>query len=268
MILLSQEKKVNLFPFAEDYNPERSLLQVVKTPQGYDRYPAKKMTPYQAWLSNLPLKPAGTPIISWDGDTLTPPDSFWGVLDIPITSPEITDADVPMLLLLTFFKLSGQIDKIKVRLKDGVLLTYDLWLSGTYYEDAVKPPVYVEGERRPDSDEEFQAFLDFVFRNVDNKILKNNLKNKDARVLRPSQLFLQFKDGDPDSAGHTAIILDVAQSPGKKQKLLVAYGGNPAQSIIIPRAWAGDESMWFTYEELREYLKEYGVGWYFRYKNE
>ena len=86
LVLLSEEKEIDMFPFAEDYNPERSLIQVIATPQGYERYPIDKMTPYQVWLSNLPLKPKGSPVLSWDGDTLETPDESCGVIDLPITS--------------------------------------------------------------------------------------------------------------------------------------------------------------------------------------
>jgi len=268
LVLLSEEKVVKIFPFAEDYNPERSLLQAVRTPQGYERYPIDKITPYQAWLSNLPLKPPGSPVLSWDGDTLETPDEFCGVIDMPITSAEITDGDIPVIFLLTFFRQTGYLDEIKLRLEGDILLTYPLWLNGTYYEDAAKPPAYVEGEPRPDSDEEFEAFMDFVKRNVDTKILRRSLAGKDARSLRPSHMFIQFRNDDPDSVGHTAVVLDVARMPGKKQKLLVAYGGFPAQSVIVPRAWANDDSMWFTVDELKEYLKEHGVGRCYRFKNE
>jgi len=52
----------------------------------------------------------------------------------------------------------------------------------------------------------------------------------------------------------------------KPRKMLVAYGGNPAQSVVLPNAGMTTEARWLTLDELREHLKEYGMGYIYRWK--
>jgi len=42
-----------LYPFSMEYNPDRTLIRI-DSPEGFDRYPIKKMDMFQTWITNLP----------------------------------------------------------------------------------------------------------------------------------------------------------------------------------------------------------------------
>lgn len=255
------------FPFAQYNQPGLSLVNRVANPDGYTRYPTERLTLYQLWLSNLPLTPPGTPVLNWKGKKISKPDTLNGILDMNINSKYKTDADIPVMLLLHFFRLQGNVEKFNIILKKNVVVNYGDWLRGKYIDEKDREIYFRnEGLRRVDSDEEFQQFINFVTKYFDTKSLRMNVEHSDSRVLEPSHMFIQFKDDDPDSIGHTAVVLDIATAEYKPRKFLVAMGGNPAQSIVVPNIGITNEKRWFTLDKLKEYLDEYGIGHIYRWK--
>ncbi len=256
------------FPFAQLNDPKLSIISIIKNPEGYARLPEDQLTQYQMWLSNLPLLPQGNRITDWKGKTIAPPDTISGIVDMKINSEYITDADIPVLLLMHYFRLQGYLDKLDIKLSKTLTVNYKDWLRGKFIDDKEKGLYFRnDGVTRKDSDEEFYAYIDFITKYMDVKALRLNVKHTDDRFLEPSHILIQFKDDDPDSIGHVAIALDIAYAEQKERKLLYAYGGNPAQSVIVPNAFRTSDAMWFTRDEIREYFKEYGMGYFYRWAN-
>ncbi len=261
------QKGANQFPFAQYNAQELSLITQISNPAGYERYPSKKLTLYQIWLSNLPLMPSETPVLNWKGKTISEPDTLNRILDMNIDSKYITDADIPVLLLMHFFHLQGKLERFNITLKKDLVVNYKDWLRGKYIDEKDRD-IYLknEGLSRVDSDEEFQKYVEFVTKNFDTKSLRMNVEHTDSRAFEPSHMFIQFAEDDPDSIGHTSVVLDMALAEYKPRKMLVAYGGNPAQSVVLPRVGMSNESRWITLDEIREYLKEYGPGYMYRWR--
>jgi len=261
------QKEINPFPFAQYNNPNFSLLIQVANPNGYERYSSDRLSLFQHWLSNLPLMPQGTPVLNWKGKKVAEADTLNRILDMNINSKYVTDADIPVLLLLNFFHLQGTADNFNVILKDNLVVNYKNWLHGKYIEEKGKDIYYrAEGLTRVDTDEEFQQYLDFVTKHFDTKSLRRNIEHVNSTVFKASNVFIQFKQDDPDSIGHTAVILDVAVGKDKTRRMLVAYGGNPAQSVIVPNTGKSAYGQWFSLEQLREHLDEFGMGYMYRWK--
>ncbi len=264
----SQGTPKELFPFATEFDSKRSLVVLCPTPQGFDRFPTSSMTPFQAWLTNLPLLPQGRSAVGWKGNKLTGNDwSKDGVIDIPVTSPDITDADILPLLALNFFVLDSTIYTFRIMLTEKDTLSYGRWLEGEYSGDIKSGFKYIRGERKTDTGEEFRRYLAFVTRHFDNKMLMKNAEPITHIRIRPGNMYIQFKPDDPDSVGHTTLILDVCRNVGSEIKVLAAMGGNPAQSLIVPRVWEAPEKKWFTIDELVAFLRPHGTGFFYRYTN-
>ncbi len=261
------QREFKPFPFARLNDPKLSLISQVTNPAGYVRYPTDRLTKYQLWLSNLPLLPSGSPVLNWKGKTISKPDTLNRILDMNIDPRYITDADIPVLLLMHFFHLQGKLEKFNIILRKNLVVNYKDWLRGKYVDEKDREIYFKnEGLSRVDSDEEFQKYMEFVTKNFDTKSLRMNVEHTDSRVFEPSHMFIQFKEDDPDSIGHTSVILDIAVAEYKPRKMLVAYGGNPAQSVVLPNAGMTTEARWLTLDELREHLKEYGMGYIYRWK--
>lgn len=260
-------KEVKPFPFAQYNDPKLSLISLADAPPGYKRISSERFTLFQHWLSNLPLMPPKTPILNWKGKIISKADTLNRIVDMNIDSKYATDADILVLFLMHFFRLQNKLDNFNIILKENLVVNYKNWLRGKYIEEK-KRDIYFrnEGLSRIDSDEEFQAYIEFVTRHFDNKSLRKNVEHINSLIFKPSNVLIHFKLDDPDSIGHTAVILDAAVASGKPRKMLVAYGGNPAQSVIIPNAGRTGHGGWFSIDEIREHLKENGMGYLYRWK--
>lgn len=260
-------KESKLFPFAQYNDPTLSLISQVDNPAEYRRYNSDNLTVFQHWLSNLPLMPPKTPVLNWKGKIISKADTLNRVVDMNIESEYVTDADIPVLLLMHFFRLQGKLEDFKIILKENLVVKYRDWLRGKYIDEE-KRAIYFrnEGISRADSDEEFQKYIEFVTEHFDIKSLRMNVKHVDSRVFRPSQILLHYDVENPDKIGHAAIILDVAIGKKLPRKMLIAYGGNPAQSVIIPNSGKARDGRWFSLDEIREHLNEYGLGYIYRWK--
>ena len=258
---------VNPFPFAEFENPGPPLVQAVPDPPGYKRFGESDLTEYQLWLTNLPLKAQGSRILDWKGNPISEPDTINGILDFKVDSKYITAADIPVMLLMHFFRLKGIINVVPIRISETMTVNYNDWLRGKYIDDEEKGLYYLdEGRTRSDTDEEFHKYLAFVTRYIDSKTLQLNLTNRDARTVKPSHVYIQKAVDNPDSVTRIGIVLDAAFAEGHMHKFLIAFGGNPAQSVIVPNAWSKTGAAWFNADELREATKEDGMGYFYRWK--
>ncbi len=258
---------INPFPFAQYNDPNLSLITQVPNPVGYNRYSSNKITLFQHWLSNLPLMPPGTPALNWKGKKVAKADTLNRVIDMNIDSKYITDADILVLLAMHSFRLQGTLDSLNIILNKNLVVNYQSWLRGKYIDEPDKDIYFrSEGLSRVDTEEEFQNYVKFVTKYFDTKSLRRNVEHTNSNVFKASNVFIQFKLDDPDSIGHTAVILDVAVAKDQPRKMLVAYGGNPAQSIVIPTTGNETDGNWFTLDELREHLKEFGMGYIYRWK--
>ncbi len=263
--VFAQQSASRIYPFAMEFDPQRNLILSYQTPPGCERFPTSKMTRYMAWLTNLPLKPKYHPLIRWDKQIIYRADSISAVIDISVTTNNQKDEDFPMQMALEYARSANLIDDFPIILFDRDTLTFARWLNGSYSFDARGNILYQKGEPREKSEKEFYRYLEFVIRHNTHKTLLKNLDPVKGDQVIPGDIFIQFNENDPDSAGHAALVLDVCINKDGEILLLMAWGGNPAQSYHIPRNWISKNRDWFTVDELKEQLSEYGEGKFYRF---
>ena len=258
----------NNYPFSLEYNPQRTLINTIKTPAGYQRYPSKKMDIYMAWITNLPLKPKEHPVVKCDKQILMGIDSISGVIDLSVTSKNQKDADLPVQLMFEYMRAIRQLKKYPFLLTATDTVTYGKWLNGSYTRDARGNLIYKKGEPRESDEREYYRYLEFVMAKNENKTLLHNLIPVDETDIAPGCLYIQFDPDDPDSTGHTALILDVAVNPNDEKdiRLLAGWGGNPAHNLYIARPYPVSKRQWFTLDEFKKRLSEYGNGKFYKFK--
>ncbi|UCD17910.1 MAG: hypothetical protein JSV44_03115 [Candidatus Zixiibacteriota bacterium] len=265
--LCGQEAKTRLYPFSFEYNSQRTLLLAYHAPQGYDRFPLSKMSEFQVWLTNLSLRKPGASVHDWQGQILIPADSVAGILDISVSSHNQKDADLPLYLLWMYHRVKGNFDKMSIILSKTDTLMYSRWLEGSYSLRPGGGLIFKPGKKRQHSLRDFYRCLEMAMSQTDSKNLLLNLTPIAEKEVRPGDLFIQFRDDDPDSAGHTAMIFDVCR--GKQVNdilLLAAWGADPPQSIYIPlNNPESKHNPWLTVAELQQQLANFGPGRFYRF---
>jgi hypothetical protein len=254
-----------LYPFSMRYNPDLNLLRVFATPPGYDRYPEQKMTEFQAWLTNLPLLPPAMPVALWNGQVVQSYDSIGGVIDLGVGTEQQRDADIPIQLIMEYLRAAKGLGEYPFIVSPKDTMTFTKWLNGTYAFDSRMKLIHQPGPKRDASDDEYYRFMSLVMHFIEGRSLLLNLTPIEEKDIAPGSLYIQFKD-DQDSLGHTAVILEVCINPKGEQLLLVGWGGRPARSFAVARPFPISDQVWFTVAELKDRLKEYGPGQFYRFK--
>jgi hypothetical protein len=264
MSVFSQEPPSQLYPFSMEYNPEVNLIRIA-TPTGYERYPSKKMDLYQAWLTNFPLRAPRTPVARWDGQKVMEADSVTGVIDFGVGTPHQKNADIPVQVIMEFLRVNNALGDFPYIIITGDTVTYNRWLEGEYYYNSAQVLSYKKSAtKREASDREYYSYLQFVLHLNEIKTLLKNFIPISEKEVAPGNFFIQFDKESSDSAGHAAVILDVCQNNKDEAMYLVGWGGNPAHDFIVARPRPISARKWFSLDELKEHLKNYGEGNFYR----
>jgi hypothetical protein len=266
-ILQAQERKSAIYPFSLYYNPQRTLLRTFPAPAEYERFPMNKMNQYMAWISNLPLKEKNHPAAYWNKEIIFRADSINGVIDLGIATRNQKDSDLPLQLVMEYLDARSSLYNFPIIIGIGDTVTYTEWLNGKYSSRPNGKLVYKKGEKRPATIEEFYRYLEFTISRNETKSLLWNLNRIKETDIAPGDLFVLFHKQDEDSVGFAAIIFDVCANKEGELLLLAGWGGTPAQSLVVYRPWPVNKRQWFTIDELKNQLAQYGEGHFYRFAN-
>jgi hypothetical protein len=262
--LMAQESRV--YPFAINIHSDRILSKVIEPPKGYARIPEAKLTDFQYWVSNFPMMLPLYPVTLWDGQKLFGPDSTNGIINFGIGTPEQRDADVPIMMVSEYLRVKDSVRNFPFLVRETDSMIYDRFLSGQYALNSTRKLIYIPGAQRDSSAAEFYRFLQLVMNYTSNRSLLNNLVAIEEKDIVPGTFYVQLKNPAPDTVGHTAVILDVCYDPAGDMKVLAGWGGDPAHLFYIARPLPPNDKQWFSVPELKEFLKQYGEGKFYRYK--
>jgi hypothetical protein len=249
-----------LYPFSFNYRDGYTLLMLFDTPRGYERFPDREMSKYQAWLTNLPVWPDYYYISRWSHYDTLGVGEVAAIIDLGVKTRNQTDVNIPLQLLWTARRVFNEIDKIEYALSPKDTISYERWLGGKFVFNGAGGLVYKEGQKREHSARDYFRFIEFVMGNNGGRQLVQNCRKVDFDDIEPGDLYVQFKEDDPDSTGHAAMILDICTNKSGEKLILTAWGGNPAHSFFIPKSPRPGFGPWLTLDEFTERLAEFGPG--------
>ncbi len=201
-----------------------------KTPAGYERVSAKSSS-FAQYLQNLPLKPHGTPVKYYTGETKNRPGVYCAVVDMEIGDRDLQQcADAVMRLRAEHLYQRKQYTDIHFRFTNGDNALYTQYAEG--YRAAVKGNKITWNKTAPKdySYATFRKYMDLVFTYAGTLSLSKELTSVNSlKDLQIGDVFI--KGGSP---GHAVIVVDMAQHPKTGEKLfLLAQSYMPAQETQI-----------------------------------
>jgi len=234
--VFSQEKRTfsKIYPFSKDYNPGNTLLMSFPAPYRYNRLPSAEMIEYMAWITNLPLRPKGSPVYKWNRQIIMDADSVNGVIDIGVGTKNQKDADILLQLLMEYLNAIDALYYFPIIVGNDDTVTYNNWLNGKYLKKPRKNLIYEKGDKREHSIKEYYRFLEFVMTMTENKTLIKNLSPVKEKDILPGDLYIQFDKENTDSTGHASIIFDVCLM--KKAIACISPAGvvHPLRRLLWP----------------------------------
>ena len=207
----------------------RNLERAFPPPQGFERLPVAPDS-YGAWLRRLPLKPGGTPVITFDGRQKAIQQGVAAVVDIDIGTRDLQQcADAAIRLRAEYLYAKGAAPSFKFI--SGDAFPYKAWLAGKRPKIAGNRVAWVRTGRSESSRRQFRRWLDVIFTYAGTASVARDTRPIDApREVRPGDLLVQ--GGFP---GHALTVVDTAIDARGRRAVLLAQSYMPAQSLHVVR---------------------------------
>jgi hypothetical protein len=228
-------------PLAARFPPPAGFERIELTENGFGQ-----------WLRNLPLKPAGSPVVDERGRTIVPADSpsLAAVVDMDVRTNQQC-ADVILRLWAEYLWWADRRDEIVFELTAPGTIGWPEWRSGMRPRLEGDRLVFERTAAPDDSRESFDRFLDSVFEWCGTISLERDGTEAAFEDLQVGDLFT--RGGSP---GHAVIVVDLARNNAGAVRGLILQGYMPAQS---PHVLAGDEpGGWYTLEPGRPLQGSWG----------
>ena len=218
-------------------------------PEGYKRKNYSTGC-FEYYLKNLPLKPNGEKVHTYDGSIKQPDNVYEAVINMDVGTKDLQQcADAIMRIRAEYLFASGRTDEIHFNFTNGNKAEYEKYAEG--YRFLPKTNSWVKNAKEDHSYKAFKDYLELVFTYAGSLSLSRELKSIDVEDIEPGDVFI--KGGSP---GHAVIVLDVVEDSKKDDKLFIlAQSYMPAQEIHILKNTTGDRiSPWYT-TDFGPYLK-------------
>ncbi len=221
-----------VYPWRGDNAPaQETLAQRIAPPTGFERVPAPDGT-FSGWLRGLPLKPAGSPVLTYTGKPKWRQDAHVAVIDIDVGKRDLQQcADAIMRLRGEWLFGAGRKTSIAFNDTDGKRRAFSRQSKQDY-------PA-------------FRKYMDLVFAYAGTYSLERELKPVDIGDMEIGDVFI--KGGFP---GHAVLVADMAvdKASGEKRFLLI-QSYMPAQEMhVLKSPKSADGSAWYSANDIGDQL--------------
>ncbi len=198
-------------------------------PQGYQRTKLNS-TSFGTYLRRLPLKPIGSEVTYFDGQTKPNKNIYEAVVDLPIGKRDLHQcADAVIRLRAEYLFGKKKYDSIHFNFTNGFKADYSNWRKGKRIVVSENNVSWKQKAQASDSQKNFWKYLEMVFSYAGTASLSKELKSVPIEELRIGDVFIQ--GGFP---GHAVIVVDVAKNDTDHGKIfLLAQSYMPAQELQI-----------------------------------
>ncbi|WP_161787228.1 DUF4846 domain-containing protein [Hymenobacter sp. IS2118] len=231
------------YPWQAQLGPATQTVAVRFPAPAGSRRVATAAGSWSEWLRWLPLKPAGTRALLYNGQPKNRQDVVAAVVDIDVPPQDLQQCADAVMRLRAEYLFSHDPNKIHFHLTTG----YDFWFSDFVAGKTFK----VRGEEvtpaaRPAEAPTHAALARYLvptFGYAGTLSLSKELRPVPLSTVQPGDVLIH--GGAP---GHAVLVVDVAENPTSHQKyVLLAQSYMPAQNVHILRNVDGPElGAWFS----------------------
>ncbi len=216
----------------------QTIAQRFAPPAGYRRVAVAPGT-YGAWLRDLPLKPAGTPVRLHNGRLKGNQRAHAAVVDIDVGRRDLQQcADAVIRLRAEYLYAAGRMSEIAFRFTSGDEARFSRWAQGWRPRVRGNRVTWERGRPSGTGRASFRAYLRTVFTYAGTISVRRDLWHAGVDDIRIGDVFVQA--GSP---GHAVLVVDLAENDAGRKVMLLAQSYMPAQDIHVlrnpkgPGAW-------------------------------
>lgn len=195
-------------------------------------------------LRNLHLRPAGTPVLLYNGKPKASQHVHAAVVDISTGTKDLQQcADAIMRLRAEHLFANGPQDAIAFDFTNGFRATWKRWRAGGRIRVSGNTCTWVDGARTDSSHAQLLKFLEMVFTYAGTLSLSKELVPATDMPLQAGDVYIQ--GGSP---GHAVIVLDVARHTDGRIFFLLGQSYMPAQDLhVLRNTTDAGYGAWFEY---------------------
>jgi hypothetical protein len=200
---------------------------------------------FAAWLRRLPLKPAGAPVLLFDGRAKPNQAIHAAVIDIDVGARDLQQcADAVMRLRAEYLYAGGPAERARIAFNftSGDRIGWSRWSGGARPVVTNNRVRWAHVAPRGEDRANFAAYLQTIFTYAGSHSLEREMASVAVGSVQGGDVFIQ--GGFP---GHAVIVLDVAAHRDGRRAMLLAQSFMPAQSIHVLKNPAG--GVWYAADE-------------------
>jgi len=233
--------------------PEGNTIKTrFKPPENYERKSYVTET-FASYLKSLPLKPDGTKVSFFNGETKSNNNVYDAVVDLPIGKRDLHQcADAVLRLRAEYLFQNKKYDSIHFNFTNGFKADYNNWRKGKRIVVNGNNVSWKQNTQPSDTPKDFWKYLEMVFSYAGTASLEKEMKSISLEEMRIGDVFI--KGGFP---GHAVIVVDMAVKESTEEKVfLLAQSYMPAQEIqILQNPNNSNLSPWYRSSTIKEELR-------------
>jgi hypothetical protein len=198
---------------------------------------------FAAWLRGLPLKPAGTPVLLFNGAPKFRQDVHAAVVDIDVGTRDLQQcADAAMRLRGEWLYAMQRPGEIAFNdTGSGQPIAFSRWAAGDRPRPSGRSLVWSRSAAADAGYASFRRYMDTVFTWAGTHSLERQLAAVPLADIAAGDLFI--KGGFP---GHAVLVADVARSAAGETRFLLLQSFMPAQQMhVLKNLQDADASPWY-----------------------
>lgn len=214
----------------DNKNPENNTIETrFIPPNGYNREIVSENS-FGAYLRNLKLKPPGTLVQYFNGNTKPNRNVYEAVVDLDIGKKDLHQcADAVMRLRAEYLWQANKFDQIHFNFTNGFRVDYSEWMNGKRMKVQGNKTWWVQENQPSNTYEDFWNYLELIFTYAGTASLEKELQKTQTKSAHIGDVLIQ--GGFP---GHAVIIVDKAVHKETGESVfLLAQSFMPAQEIQI-----------------------------------
>lgn len=214
-------------------------------PPGFTRVEVEPKS-FGAWLRELPLAAAGTPVRAYDGRVLhAATDSrIAAVVALDVSEADLQQCADTVIRLHSEWRWSQGARDMSYRAAAGMQLPWARWARGERIVPQGASIQWAPGSKAVSDHASFRKYLDAVFAWANTVSLEKQSKPVKPEEIRAGDFFIL-----PGNPGHVVLVLDVAKK-GDERVALLGQSFMPAQNAQVLRPAGGGP--WFRLDPAKD----------------
>ncbi|MFO0972276.1 MAG: DUF4846 domain-containing protein [Phycisphaerae bacterium] len=212
------------------------LADRLAPPPGFVRVRVERNS-FADWLRHLPVKPAGTPVVSGGRKVVMPGTAaqLAAVVDLqPGNSNLLNAANIVLRLRAEYLWGSGAWRSANFRFTNGQFFPFARWDSGQRPIVSGRSVDWARATKADDPRVSYAGYMETLFRYSSvYSLIADTVPVRDDSI-QPGDLFAV-----PGRPGHVVLVLDAATNSAGGVCVLLGQGGTPAQTFHVVRSQPG-----------------------------